>query len=132
MRLGVPHVSAAQFPPQIRVGPLFVPGVTGCLHCQEAAARRGFPEYDALVRYREAHRRPAATVGPLSGLVGSLLATDAMHLITGVATPGDAGPRPGDRHARAVGRRRGGRARAGLRRVRAAPLILCRPPAARR
>jgi bacteriocin biosynthesis cyclodehydratase domain-containing protein len=91
VRLGVPHVSAAQFPPQVRVGPLFVPGVTGCLHCQETAARREFPEYDALVRYREAHHRPAATVGPLSGLVGSLLATDAMHLITGVATPATQG-----------------------------------------
>ena len=90
-RLGVPHVSAAQFPPSIRVGPLFVPGATGCLHCQEAAARREFPEFDALVRYRETHDRASATVGPLSGLVGSLLATDAMHLITGVATPATQG-----------------------------------------
>jgi bacteriocin biosynthesis cyclodehydratase domain-containing protein len=91
LELGIPHVSAAQFPPFVRVGPLFVPGVTGCEHCQEIAARREFPDYEALVSYRERDPRTAATLGPLSALVGSVLATDVMHLLSGVATPATQG-----------------------------------------
>jgi bacteriocin biosynthesis cyclodehydratase domain-containing protein len=87
LALGIPHVGAAQFPPHVRVGPLFVPGETGCERCAETAARRDYPEYDALVAYRRRHDRPAATSGPLSGLVGSILATEAMHLLSGIATP---------------------------------------------
>jgi bacteriocin biosynthesis cyclodehydratase domain-containing protein len=89
--LGVPHIGAAQFPPHVRVGPLFVPGVTGCERCQELAARREYPEYDALVAYRRRHDRAAATSGPLSGLVGTILATEAMHLLSGVSTPATQG-----------------------------------------
>ena len=89
--LGIPHISAAQFPPCVRVGPLFVPGVTGCEQCQDIAARRDFPDYADRVRYRERDGRRAATLGPLSALVGSILATDVMHLLTGVAVPATQG-----------------------------------------
>ena len=88
---GVPHVSAAQFPPHVRIGPLVRPGTTGCTECQTRAARRAFPEYDALVAYRKRRAGAAATLGPLSGLVGSTVSMDAVHLIAGIATPATEG-----------------------------------------
>ena len=91
MERGIPHVSASQFPPFVRVGPLIRPGITGCVSCQHLAARRAHPDHDALVRYRETHRRTPPALGPLAGLVGSVLSTDATHLLTGVATPATEG-----------------------------------------
>jgi bacteriocin biosynthesis cyclodehydratase domain-containing protein len=91
LRHGVPHVSASLLVPSVRVGPLVRPGITGCVECRHVAARREHADHDALVAYRERHRRPAPALGPLSALVGSLLATDALHLLTGVATPASEG-----------------------------------------
>ena len=88
---GIPHVSASQFPPHVRVGPLVRPGITGCVECQHLAARRDFPDFEGLVRYRETHRRTATALGPLAALVGAVLSTDATHLLTGVATPATEG-----------------------------------------
>ena len=88
---GVPHVTAAQFSNVVRVGPLFRPGVTGCHACQEQAARDGYPEYDALMAYRRRRRISPAALGPPSALVGSVLSMDAVHLITGTATPATEG-----------------------------------------
>ena len=87
----VPHVSASLLPPHVRVGPLVRPGVTGCVECQHIAARRAHPEHDALIAYRSRHHRQAAALGSLSALVGSVLSTDAIHLLTGVATPATEG-----------------------------------------
>jgi molybdopterin/thiamine biosynthesis adenylyltransferase len=88
---GTPFTSAGQFPPHIRVGPLIRPGVTGCHACQEQTARENFPDYDALIAYRKARGGNAATIGPLSALVGSILSMDAVHLITGIETPATEG-----------------------------------------
>ncbi len=88
---GIPHVSASQFPPFVRVGPLIRPGITGCVNCQYVAARRDFPDFDGLVRYREANKRTATVLGPLSALVGAILSMDVTHLLTGVATPATEG-----------------------------------------
>jgi len=88
---GVPHTSAGQFPPVVKVGPLVVPGRTGCLACQEEHARRRFGLYDELVAYRLGRRPAAATLGATSGAVGSLLAMDAIHLLTGLAEPATLG-----------------------------------------
>ena len=88
---GVPHVSASLLPPFVRVGPLVRPGVTGCFECQHLAARRENPDHDALVAYRERHRRLVPALGPLSALVGAILSNDAIHLLTGVATPATEG-----------------------------------------
>lgn len=88
---GIAHVSASQFPPGIRVGPLVRPGITGCVNCQVLAARREFPEFDALVRYRQADRRVATALGPLAAMVGAVLSTDVTHLLAGVATPATEG-----------------------------------------
>ena len=91
LELGIPHTSAGQFPPRVRVGPTFVPGRTACLECLEGAVRRGFPLYDELVEHRKAHAPVAATLGAPSGLIGSLLAMEVIHWITGISEPATLG-----------------------------------------
>ena len=91
LELGIPHTSAGQFPPRVRVGPTFVPGRTACLECQERAVRRGFPLYDELVEHRREHAPVAATLGAPSGLIGSLLAMEVIHWITGISEPATLG-----------------------------------------
>lgn len=88
---GVPHITAAQFSGFVRVGPMFRPGITGCLGCQEQAAREAYPEYDALMRYRYRRRISPAALGPPSAMVGAVLSMDAVHLITGTETPATQG-----------------------------------------
>jgi bacteriocin biosynthesis cyclodehydratase domain-containing protein len=88
---GVPHISAGQFPPRIRIGPTFVPGSTGCLGCQELAIRDAFPHYDELVEQRRRQAPVAATLGAASGVIGSLIAMEAVHSLTGITTPATLG-----------------------------------------
>jgi bacteriocin biosynthesis cyclodehydratase domain-containing protein len=84
---GIPYITMSHFPPVARVGPLYVPGKTGCYACQEAEYRRGYPLFDALVEQRRAKPSPAATMGPACGLIGGHVALDLMHLLTGLAKP---------------------------------------------
>jgi molybdopterin/thiamine biosynthesis adenylyltransferase len=91
LELGVPHTSAGQFPPRVRIGPTFVPGRTACLECQERAIRREFPLYDELVEHRKSAVPVAATLGAPSGLIGSLLAMEVIHWITGICEPATLG-----------------------------------------
>ena len=63
LELGVPHISAGQFPPMVRVGPTFVPGRGACLECQERAIRRDFGLLDDFVEHRQRHAPVAATLG---------------------------------------------------------------------
>ena len=84
---GAPHVSAGQIPPTIRVGPFVQPGATPCLRCLEAQLRRGNPLAAELEAMRKADPRPAATLGPACGVIGSLIALDALHWLTGLARP---------------------------------------------
>ncbi len=91
LELGVPHTSAGQFPPRVRIGPTFVPGRTACLACQERAIRREFPLYDELVEHRRSAAPVAATLGAPSGLIGSLLAMEVIHWITGISEPATLG-----------------------------------------
>jgi bacteriocin biosynthesis cyclodehydratase domain-containing protein len=91
LELRIPHTSAGQFPPRVRIGPTFVPGRTACLECQERAIRRGFPLYDELVRHRRRAAPVAATLGAPSGLIGSLLAMEVIHWITGISEPATLG-----------------------------------------
>jgi bacteriocin biosynthesis cyclodehydratase domain-containing protein len=91
LELGLPHTSAGQFPPRVRIGPTFVPGRTACLECQERAIRRNFPLYDELVEHRKASAPVAATLGAPSGLIGSLLAMEVIHWITGISEPATLG-----------------------------------------
>jgi bacteriocin biosynthesis cyclodehydratase domain-containing protein len=91
LELGLPHISAGQFPPRVRVGPTFVPGRTACLQCQERAIRREFPLYDELVEHRSSSAPVAATLGAPSGLIGSLLSMEVIHWITGISEPATLG-----------------------------------------
>jgi len=91
LELGIPHISAGQFPPRVRIGPTFVPGRTACLECQERAIRRDFPLYDELVEHRRHATTVAATLGAPSGLIGSLLAMEVIHWITGISEPATLG-----------------------------------------
>jgi bacteriocin biosynthesis cyclodehydratase domain-containing protein len=91
LELALPHISAGQFPPRVRVGPTFVPGRTACLACQEGAIRREFPLYDELVRHRQRAAPVAATLGAPSGLIGSLLSMEVIHWITGISEPATLG-----------------------------------------
>jgi bacteriocin biosynthesis cyclodehydratase domain-containing protein len=79
-----------QHPPQARVGPLYVPGETGCFACQERAYRRAYPLYEALER-SEQLVAPSATFGPACGLVGVLAANDVIAHLTGIHRPATLG-----------------------------------------
>ena len=88
---GIPYITMSHFPPIARVGPLYVPGVTGCFACQETAYRREYPLFDVAVEQRRAKASPAATLGPACGLIGGQVGLDIMHLLTGLAEPSTLG-----------------------------------------
>lgn len=86
-----PWISAGQIPPLIRVGPVVIPGQTPCLECQERAFSRDFPRYEELIAHRSNRPGSASTLGPASGIVGSLIAMEAVHLLTGSLNPATVG-----------------------------------------
>jgi molybdopterin-synthase adenylyltransferase len=88
---GIPYITMSHFPPIARVGPLYVPGTTGCFACQETAYRREYPLFDVAVEQRRAKASPAATLGPACGLIGGQVGLDVMHLLTGLAEPSTLG-----------------------------------------
>ena len=90
-RTGLPTITMSHAPPVARVGPLYVPGVTGCFECQERAYRRSYPLYDAIVERRRGSRSPAATLGPVCAFVGGQVALEALHQITGLCRPATLG-----------------------------------------
>ena len=83
----VPFISAAQQPPLLRVGPTYAPGRGACLACHESAVRRDFPLYDELAEERRRNPWPATTLGPASGIVGTLLALEVLHLLAASEPP---------------------------------------------
>jgi bacteriocin biosynthesis cyclodehydratase domain-containing protein len=87
----VPYITMSHFPPIARVGPLYVPGVTGCFACQVAAYRRSYPMFDVAIEQRRAKPSPAATLGPACGLIGGQVGLDVMHHLTGLAEPSTQG-----------------------------------------
>jgi bacteriocin biosynthesis cyclodehydratase domain-containing protein len=88
---GIPYITMSHFPPIARVGPLYVPGVTGCFACQEAAYRRQYPLFDVAVEQSRGKPSPAATLGPACGMIGGHVGLDVMHLLTGLAQPSTLG-----------------------------------------
>jgi bacteriocin biosynthesis cyclodehydratase domain-containing protein len=88
---GIPFIAMSHFPPVARVGPLYVPGVTGCYACQEAGYRRTYPLYDIAIEQQRRKASPAATLGPACGLIGGQIGLDVMHLLTGLAQPSTLG-----------------------------------------
>jgi bacteriocin biosynthesis cyclodehydratase domain-containing protein len=88
---GIPYITMSHFPPIARVGPLYVPGRTGCFACQETSYRREYPLFDVAVEQRRTKASPAATLGPACGLIGGQVGLDVMHLLTGLAEPSTLG-----------------------------------------
>ena len=88
---GIPFLMAGQQPPVLKVGPAYVPGRGPCFACHERALAAEFPLYPELAAHRRDHPAPAITMGPASGVVGTLLALEVMHLLIAdepVATQG--------------------------------------------
>jgi bacteriocin biosynthesis cyclodehydratase domain-containing protein len=83
----VPFITAAQQPPVLKVGPTYIPGRGACLACHESAVRRDFPLYDELAEQRRRDPQPATTLGPASGVVGTLLALEILHLLVATQPP---------------------------------------------
>lgn len=83
LEAGVPWIGAGQFPPRLRVGPTVIPGETACHECVEAAAREEAPLYDEIAEWRSGRRMPDPSVGAVSGVIGSLVASEALHLLLG-------------------------------------------------
>jgi bacteriocin biosynthesis cyclodehydratase domain-containing protein len=81
---GIPYIAMSQFPPFARVGPLYVPGRTGCFACQEIAYRREYPLYDVAAAQTRGNLSPAAALGPVCGVVGALVGAEAVHFLTGL------------------------------------------------
>ena len=88
---GIPYITMSHFPPVARVGPLYIPGKTGCFICQEIGYRRQYPLFDIAIEQRRAKPSPAATLGPACALIGGLVAMETMHLLTGLAKPATQG-----------------------------------------
>ncbi|HVD41936.1 MAG TPA: TOMM precursor leader peptide-binding protein [Solirubrobacterales bacterium] len=90
-KAGIPYITMSHFPPIARVGPLYVPGKTGCFICQEIGYRREYPLFDVAIEQRRAKPSPAATLGPACGLIGGQVAMETMHLLTGLSRPATQG-----------------------------------------
>ena len=88
---GIPYITMSHFPPIARVGPLYVPGKTGCFICQEIGYRREYPLFDIAVEQRRAKPSPAATLGPACGMIGGQVGMEVMHLLTGLSRPSTQG-----------------------------------------
>ena len=89
--LGIPYITMSHFPPVARVGPLYVPGRTGCFVCQEIGYRRDYPLFDEVIEQRRALPSPSATLGPACGLIGGQVGMEVVHLLTGLTPPATQG-----------------------------------------
>jgi bacteriocin biosynthesis cyclodehydratase domain-containing protein len=84
---GIPFIAMSHFPPVARIGPLFVPGKTGCYACQEIAFKRSYPLYDVVAEQQRAKPSPGATLGSACALIGGQVGLDIVHHLTGLARP---------------------------------------------
>jgi bacteriocin biosynthesis cyclodehydratase domain-containing protein len=90
-RASVPYISMSHYPPIARVGPLYIPGETGCYSCQEIGYKRSYPLYEVAVEQQRAKPSPAATLGAACALISGQVALDVMHHLTGLARPSTLG-----------------------------------------
>jgi molybdopterin/thiamine biosynthesis adenylyltransferase len=79
---GVPFLTVSQQPPLIRLGPLYVPGRTGCVACMEAGQRARYPLYDAIERADQLARQHASS-GPASATGAALAVHEALRFLIG-------------------------------------------------
>jgi bacteriocin biosynthesis cyclodehydratase domain-containing protein len=83
----VAFLTAAQQPPLLKIGPTYIPGRGACFACHEHQLRRDFPLYTELAEQRRREPPAATTLGPASGIVGTLLALEVMHLLVRAEPP---------------------------------------------
>jgi bacteriocin biosynthesis cyclodehydratase domain-containing protein len=79
----VPFITGGQLPPLVRVGPLYMPGRGACFGCHELALRRASAAYDEYADHLQSSSHRGATLGTASGIVGSMLAMDVVHVLLG-------------------------------------------------
>jgi molybdopterin-synthase adenylyltransferase len=84
---GIPYITMNQMPPLVRIGPLYVPGRTGCFECQAMRFRRDYPLLDVVIDQRRGIEPQAVTLGPASGAIGGLIGMEVLHFLTGVIEP---------------------------------------------
>jgi bacteriocin biosynthesis cyclodehydratase domain-containing protein len=87
-----PYIACGQGTPILKVGPMVVPGRTACFACEETQMRASAPLYDDVVALRQQTSAFAMTLGPASGIIGTLLSMEVMHALLGrpAATEGRA------------------------------------------
>lgn len=85
-REGIPYLALSQHPPLVRIGPLYVPGETGCYACQESAYAREHELFEPLSHARQV-RPPSATFGPACGVVGTIAANEAIAWLARLHRP---------------------------------------------
>ena len=88
---GLPFITMSHSPPIARVGPLYVPHMTGCYACQESTYRESHPLYDELVEQRRGRPSPAPTLGPVCAFIGGQVALETLHQVTGLVAPATLG-----------------------------------------
>lgn len=88
---GIPYITMNQMPPLVRIGPLYVPGRTGCFECQAMRYRREYPLLDVVIEQRRGFEPQAVTLGPASGTIGGLVGMEVLHFLTGVIEPASMG-----------------------------------------
>jgi bacteriocin biosynthesis cyclodehydratase domain-containing protein len=88
--LGIPLLGVSQHPPHVRVGPMYVPGRTGCLGCQVAEWTSDWPLFEAVHASRQVST-PSATFGPTCAIVGALAANEVVAQLTGIHPPATVG-----------------------------------------
>ena len=88
---GIPFIAMSHFPPFARVGPLYVPGQTGCFACQETSYRRTYPLFDVAIDQHRAKQSPVATLAPVCGFIGGHVGIDVLHQLTGLTQPATLG-----------------------------------------
>jgi molybdopterin-synthase adenylyltransferase len=86
----VPFLTAGQQPPLLKIGPTYRPGYGACFACHERQLHRDFPLYGELAEQRRREPPAATTLGPASGVIGTLLALEVLHLIVGDRAPATA------------------------------------------
>lgn len=90
--LGIPMLASGIAARWATVGPLYVPGLTGCWECVDADKRRRSRHYAEMFQTLAERRAPAPpSLAPLCALVGAQAAYEAIEYLTGFARPATLG-----------------------------------------
>jgi bacteriocin biosynthesis cyclodehydratase domain-containing protein len=81
------YLTVAEQPPLLKVGPTHIPGRGACFACHEHQLRRDYPMYAELAEQRRRDPPAATTLGPASGIIGTLLAQEVLHLLIRAEPP---------------------------------------------